>query len=116
MPLHADEPESVVQRQLGAYNAYDIDAFMATYANDAELFAHPDTLLAKGSDQIRARYTARFSNDRPHAVIVSRIVRDAIVIDEEEITVPSKDGVMVTRAVAIYEVRQGRIRIAWFII
>ena len=32
-----DHPSAVVQRQLGAYNAGDIDALLASYATDARL-------------------------------------------------------------------------------
>ncbi len=44
-------PEAVVQRQLDAFNARDIDALMATYADDIELFEHPAKLLAAGAAQ-----------------------------------------------------------------
>jgi hypothetical protein len=37
--------EAVVQQQLNAYNARDIDALLATYAEDAQLFEHPSTQL-----------------------------------------------------------------------
>jgi hypothetical protein len=35
------EPAAVVQRQLDAYNAKDIDALMQTYAADAQQFEFP---------------------------------------------------------------------------
>ena len=38
-------PQDVVQQQLDAYNARDIDAFMACWADDAQYYEHPDTLL-----------------------------------------------------------------------
>ena len=46
-------PEAVVQRQLDAYNARDIDALIAIYAADAQMFEHPAKLLAKGSTALR---------------------------------------------------------------
>ena len=54
------DPGVVVQRQLDAYNARDIDALLATYADDAQLFEHPAKLLASGAAQLRERFTARF--------------------------------------------------------
>ena len=42
-------PEAVVRRQLEAFNARDIQALMATYAEDAQQFEYPDTLLASGA-------------------------------------------------------------------
>jgi ketosteroid isomerase-like protein len=47
-----DDPAAVVQRQLDAYNARDINRLMATYAEDAQQFEHPDTLLADGEAQL----------------------------------------------------------------
>ncbi len=34
-------------------NAHDIDAFLATYADDAQLFEHPAKLLARGQAEMR---------------------------------------------------------------
>jgi hypothetical protein len=34
-------PEEVVQQQVNAYNARDIDAFLATFAPDAQLHEFP---------------------------------------------------------------------------
>jgi hypothetical protein len=47
-------PGSVVQRQLDAYNAKDVAALVATYADAAALFEHPDKLLARGAAASRA--------------------------------------------------------------
>ena len=63
------EPESVVQTQLDAYNAHDLDAFVATYAEDVELFEHPSTLLASGHAQLRERYAPRFADARLHCTL-----------------------------------------------
>ncbi len=58
MPQQSD-PVSVVQRQLDAYNARDIDALMATYAEDTEQFDFPNTPLAIGAVAVRARQSVR---------------------------------------------------------
>jgi hypothetical protein len=57
----------------------------------------------------------RFRDAKPNAEIIKRIVIDNSVIDEEEITASSVDGTLITRAVAIYEVKGSRICRAWFI-
>ena len=112
----SNSPESIVQRQVDAYNAHDIDAFVATYADDAELYMHPAELIAKGLAQIRERYTKRFQDAKPHAFIPKRIVLGRTVIDQEEITALSPDGQRGTmRAVVIYEVKQDKIVRAWVI-
>ncbi|WP_237153401.1 hypothetical protein [Oryzibacter oryziterrae] len=42
-------PEAVVAAQLLAYNAKDLEALLSLYAEDAEQYEHPNTLLAKGA-------------------------------------------------------------------
>jgi hypothetical protein len=38
------DAEALVQRQLDAYNTYNRDALLATYAGEGWLFEHPATL------------------------------------------------------------------------
>lgn len=119
VPAHGDataqaSPEAVVQLQLEAYNAGDLDAFAATYAPDIRIYDHPDRLLMSGIDQLRERYGALFdAAPELHASIDRRIVRGMFVIDHETVT-GRPDGGMI-EAVAIYEVRSGRIQNVWFI-
>jgi hypothetical protein len=67
-------PEAVVQRQLDAYNARDIDALIAIYAADAQMFEHPAKLLAKGSTALRERFLVRFKEPNLHAQLLKRVV------------------------------------------
>jgi hypothetical protein len=115
MAQSIEGPEAIVQQQLIAYNGHDVEGFVSTYAADAELFLHPDKLVARGSDQIRARYASRFSDNKPKATILKRIVLGKYVIDEEEITATSEGLPKTMRAVAMYEVENEKIQRAWFI-
>ena len=108
-------PAAVVQRQLDAYNARDVEALMATYADDAEQFEHPAKLLASGQAQLRERFAARFQEPNLHAQLVNRIVAGRIVVDHEIVTRTFPEGPGKLELVAIYEVRDGRIAKAWFI-
>jgi hypothetical protein len=105
-----------VQAQFDAYNARDIDAFVATYTKDAQLFEHPAKLLAAGSAQFRERYAPRFKEPNLHAVIVTRIVMGNTVIDHERVTRTFPEGTGVLDAIAIYEVQGGKIAKAWLIL
>lgn len=109
------EPESVVQRQLDAYNARDIDALVATYADDAQQFEYPATLLTSGSAQLRERIMARFREPNLHARLIRRTVMGQVVIDHEEVTRTFPEGTGRIELVAIYEVCDGRIATARFI-
>ncbi len=108
-------PESVVQRQLDAYNARDVDALLATYAEDVQQFEFPGTLLCNGASQLRERMTARLSDPLLHARLINRVVMGNTVIDHEEVTRSFPEGPGKIELVAIYEVRDGKITAARFI-
>ena len=112
---NSNTPESVVQRQLDAYNARDIDALMATYSDDAQQFEYPATLLAAGAAAVRERTAIRFRESNLHARLVGRIVLGQVVIDHEEVTRTFPEGTGRIELVAIYEVRDGKIVTARFI-
>ena len=107
-------PEAVVQAQLEAYNARDIDAFIATYADDVKLFELPEKLLSEGTADMRERYGKLFKDERLHATIVNRIVMGNTVVDHERVRVTLPQGPGTVEAVAIYEVRGGKITAVWF--
>lgn len=108
------DPESVAGRQLSAYNARDIDAFMACWHDDAEIFEHPSTLLARGAEAIRARHLARFEEPDLFGRLVSRTSVADVVVDREVVTRNFPDGRGTIDVLAIYEVRGGKIARAWF--
>jgi hypothetical protein len=103
-------PEAIVQRQLDAYNARDLDALLATYAADARQYEHPATLLAVGSAELRARMAPRLAEPNLHARLLQRVVMGNIVIDHEEVTRTFPEGAGRVDMVAIYEVVDGKIR------
>jgi hypothetical protein len=113
--MSAPTPESIVQRQLDAYNARDVEALMATYAEDVQQFEYPDILLCSGSAQLRERMTARLSDPHLHARLIHRAVMGQVVIDHEEVTRTFPEGTGKIELVAIYEVRDGKISTARFI-
>lgn len=109
-------PASVVQRQLDAFNARDLDALLAIYAEDAELLQHPSILLAQGTNALRARFAVRFQEPNLHATLLNRIVTGDIVIDHELIARTFPEGVGTQELTMIYEVKAGRITRAWTIL
>lgn len=103
-------PEAVVQKQLDAYNAHDVDALLATYAPDAKQFEHPGKLLADGHAQIRERMAGRFQDKRLHARLIRRVVMGDVVIDHEDVARTLPEGPGRVDLVAIYQVRDGHIQ------
>ncbi len=98
----------VVQRQLDAYNAQDMEAFCATYADDCVIAIYGGATLQAGKDAIRARYTKTFG-DYPNnrASLVNRMAHGDVVIDHEK-GERSPEGPYF-EAVVIYTVKDGEI-------
>ncbi len=107
-------PLSVVQGQLDAFNAKDVEALMRTYAPDAEQFVLHGERLAKGHDELRLRYLARFEEPDLFARLLSRMVIGNIVTDLELITRNFPEGLGTLEMLCIYEVADGRIQRASF--
>jgi hypothetical protein len=108
--------ESVIQDQLAAYNARDIEAFMSLWAEDAQYFEHPSKLLASGASEIRGRHIIRFKEPDLHGQLIHRMVVGNKVVDQEIVTRTFPDGPGRIDVIAIYEVEHGKIAKAWFII
>jgi hypothetical protein len=108
-----DSPAAVVQRQLDAYNARDVEALLQVYAPEAQLFEHPATLLAQGEAALRQRFAARFQEPNLRAVLVHRAVAGDFVVDHEVVTRTFPEGAGEIELVMIYEVQRGRIVKSW---
>ena len=113
MPEHTS-PEVVVQRQLDAYNAKDLDAWLCTYAPDARQFELGGMQLTEGHAQIRARTAPRFSEPHLHAKLIRREVMGNIVIDHEDVTRTFPEGPGRVELVCVYVVERGLIQSASF--
>jgi len=115
MSAHSS-PEAVVQRQFEAYNSKNLEAWLATYAQDAKQFEHPGKLLASAHAEIRARAAARFEEPNLHAKLLQRTVMGQIVVDHETVTRTFPEGPGRMELVCIYDVRNGKIQTASFVL
>jgi hypothetical protein len=105
-------PETVVQRQLEAYNARDLARFLAEYSDDVQVFRPPATEPSiVGKAAFGTFYaTQRFNHAGLHAELVNRIVVGNKVIDHERISGVAERPFEVAVA---YEVSDGRIGRTW---
>lgn len=103
-----------MQRQLDAYNAHDLQRFLAEYTDDVQVF-RPSAVepVLSGKQAFGEHYAKnRFSLPGLHARLLNRIVAGNRVVDHEDIT-GLPDGRLA--AIAVYEVADdGRIRTVWF--
>ena len=106
-------PVDPVQRQLEAYNAHDLERFVAQYCEDIRVFRPPnDVPVLSGVSAFSNHYASnRFTLPNLHAEVVNRMVAGNIVVDHERIT-GLQDGIL--EAIAVYLVEDGRIRTVWF--
>lgn len=108
-------PEIVVQKQLEAYNAGDLKAFVATYADSVEIygFNSPQQRILKGKAALEQEWGALFKQfPNNYAALRGRIVQGNFVIDQEFVT--GRTGQPDFEATAIYEVQHGLIQKVWF--
>lgn len=111
--IKKDSPVDLVERQLKAYNARNVDAFLEPYADDVELYEFPDKLISKGKDAMRKDYEGMFKNiPSLHCDIVGRIIQRNIVIDKESISGMGKNKF---EATAIYHIEKNKIKKVYFI-
>lgn len=107
-------PLQTVQAQLDAYNAKDLEGLLRAYAPDAEQYSLHGERLARGHEEMRARFAARFAEPDLHARLLSRVVMGPIVVDHEVVTRNFPEGRGTVEMLCVYEVHEGRIRKASF--
>jgi len=112
--LLSPTPEDLAQQQLNAYNARDIDAFLAPYADDVEIYNFPNELRSKGIEAMRENYAGFFKRAEDlHCELVNRIVQGNTVIDQERVIV--RRGEPPIEAIAVYKIEGGKIARVYFI-
>ncbi len=112
--LLLNSPKQLAQRQLNAYNAKDLEAFLDCYSDSVKIYNYPNKLQYQGIDKMEKVYTQFFNNaPNVHCELMNRIVKGNVVIDREKITgIPGKKPL---HAVAIYKVANGKITEVTFI-
>ena len=106
-------PAEPVQRQLDAYNAHDLERFVAEYSDDVQVFRPPMAEPVISGKKAFAEHYAknRFSLANLHAEVINRMVAGNTVVDHERIT-GLEEGVV--EAIAVYRIAGERIAAVWF--
>src|SRR5947208_8368737 len=78
------DPEAFAQRQLDAYNARNLERFLAEYTEDVVAYRLPaDEVVARGKVAFGEHYRKnRFALPNLHAALVNRMVFGNKVIDQ----------------------------------
>ena len=107
------DPVLLVQEQLDAYNAHDLQRFLAVYSESIVVYRMPSTDPAISGKAAFGDFYAknRFNNPALNAELASRMAFGNKVIDHERITGLGDKPV---EAAAVYEIRDGLIHTVWF--
>jgi len=120
VPLARDQilppnPADVVDRQVAAYNARDLEAFVAFYSEDAVVARHPSgEIVARGRDGLKKVYGELFEKSPAlRARVLNRIESGGFVVDHELVSGIGDRPYL--HGVAIYEVDGALIERVWFL-
>lgn len=107
--------EELAQKQLDAYNAQDLEKFVAQYSEDIVVMDFPSNqVVISGMEAFKERYRTLFlNNPNQHAELKGRMVKGNVVIDHEYVT-GRANGENV-EAIAIYETTEEYITKVWFV-
>lgn len=113
-PPQPPAPEAVVQKQVDAYNAHNVEAIAACFGQDVEFRSMEGKVEGeKGVAALRKGYTELFKTfPKLKVKILDRIVQGSFVIDQEEAEGMGPNPIVVT---AIYQTSQGKIIRVWYI-
>ena len=106
-------PETVIQRRLDAYNAHDLEVFLALYSDHIRVFRPPNVEpVVVGKSALGQFYAAkRFNQPGVRADLLNRMVIGCKVIDHERISGVRDQPFDV---VVIHEVVGDLIACTWF--
>lgn len=98
----------VVQEQLTAYNARNLDTFLSTYSDDIVIYEASREVTIKGKKQLKELFGNLFKNNpNLYCYIENRIVSGNIIIDHEK--VQFRKGQPIMEFIVMYKVKNGKI-------
>ena len=98
--------EKIVQEQLDAYNNRNLEDFVNVFSDTLKAYDYPDKLLFEGRDQLQEIFSKWFDETPDlNCDLKNRMVIGNVVIDDEYVTANGDNF----SAVAIYEVKNGKI-------
>ena len=105
-------PEAVVQRQLEAYNARNLERFLAEYSENVRVYRPPAVEPSIAGKVAFGEFyaTQRFNHAGLHAELLNRIVLGRKVIDHERISGVREQPFEVA---VVYEIVDDIIQCTW---
>lgn len=107
--ISAAKAASIIDGHLAAYNAHDLEAFLAFFHPDVEVYNFPNSLDKSGVSALREPFAETFKK-APHERVITRIISGNQVIDEVEVEFQANGHPVTTRSAVIYTLEDGLIR------
>jgi len=102
----ADSPETrVVQRQLSAYGAQDLEAFLTLFSPTAQVLPVDGSQIS-GRRALREYYGAQVANDRAWVEVETRLAEGEWVVDQQIIHGIAERPV---RTIVVHRVQNGAV-------
>jgi len=98
-------PLDIVNKRMDAYNKHDLKSFLATYAENVEVYTYPTTSLAKGKEHLKSIFEPMFKENTLHVTIHTQLENDSYVINHETVEFLGKK----TKYLSIYKVENNLI-------
>ncbi|MFK7749900.1 MAG: nuclear transport factor 2 family protein [Kordia sp.] len=104
----------LVQKQIDAYNAKNIDTFAATFSDDVIFYNFPKEVNFKGIAKVREVFSTLFKNNPDlYCTIEDRIVVENTVVYHEK--VQFKKNTPIVSFVVMYKVLNNKITEVYFL-
>ncbi len=105
-------PEAIVQQSIDAYNAHDLNAYLACYAPAATFGQLGGRILLDGRDALANFYSGFFATQTTvHCTILQRSAIGPFVIDHQQV---QSEGKPPLQAMMVTEVRDNLIHSVWY--
>ncbi len=112
--LIIDSPEDLVQKQLNAYNARNLEAFLTPYSDSIKIYNFGETTFQEGKETMRKNYGKMFEQlPDLHCELRSRMVLGNKIIDHERVVFDASRPKI--EAIAIYIIKHGKIQEVHFL-
>lgn len=98
-------PLTIVNKRMDAYNKHDLKSFLATYAENVEIYTYPTTSLAKGKEHLKSIFEPMFKEGAVHVTIHTQLENDSYVINHETVEHLGKK----TKYISIYKIEDNLI-------
>jgi hypothetical protein len=113
----ATAPETggdMIVKAVRAYNAKDLDSYIACFSPDVEVFNASGVLMFKGADKLKEHFEAFFqANPGAKRKIIDRVVTGNKIVEREQLV--GLKGAAEQSVTSVYELDNGLIKSFFFI-